>query len=75
MEAKFIENFKEAMEMDNKEVKLEDKFRDFEEWDSMAGLSVTAMLDDEYGVVIETKDFNKLNTVGDLLEEVKKRTK
>jgi acyl carrier protein len=32
------------------------------------------MLDDEYDIVIETDDFKKILTVGELVEEVKKRS-
>ena len=32
------------------------------------------MLDDEFEIVIETEDFKKIRTVGDLLKEVKERT-
>lgn len=65
MEEKFIELFKEAIERED-EVKMEDQFRKYETWDSLAYLSVIAMMDDEYGVQIEEADFKKLRTVQDL---------
>ncbi len=40
----------------------------------MAYLSVIAMLDDEFEIVIETEDFKKIRTVGELLTEVVNRT-
>jgi acyl carrier protein len=40
----------------------------------MANLSVIAMLDDSFGVHIASQDFKNLITVGDLIEEIKKRT-
>jgi len=73
MEQKFMENLKEVLEIEDREIALEDEFRTYEEWDSLAYLSVIAMLDEEYGVEIETEDFKKLRTVGALLEEVKRR--
>ena len=73
MEKKFVEQLKDILEMENVEVNLEDKFRDYENWDSMAALSVIAMIDDEFGVVINGEDFREMNTVGDLIEAVKKR--
>lgn len=74
METKFIELFKEVLEMEDKDIKLSDEFRQYDEWDSLVYLSVIAMLDDEFDIVIETDDFRKILTVGELLEEVKKRT-
>ena len=73
MEEKFTQQLKEILEMEDQEIKLDDKFRDYDNWDSLANLSVIAMLDDEFGVYIETNDFKKLTTVGELMEEVKKR--
>lgn len=73
MEEKFISLFKEALEIDGRELQLSDTFRDYDEWDSLSYLSVIAMLDDEYGIEIETEDFVMLKTLGDLIEEVKKR--
>ena len=74
MEQKFMENLKEVLEIEDREIALEEEFRTYIEWDSLAYLSVIAMLDEEYGVEIETEDFKKLRTVGALLEEVKKRS-
>ena len=73
MEKKIIEQLKDILEIENIEVNLEDNFRDYENWDSMAALSVIAMIDDEFGVVINGEDFRQLNTVGDLIQAVKKR--
>jgi acyl carrier protein len=73
MEEKFTQQLKEILEMEDQEINPGDKFRDYDNWDSLANLSVIAMLDDEFGVYIETNDFKKLTTVGELMEEVKKR--
>ncbi|MBR5033742.1 MAG: acyl carrier protein [Bacteroidales bacterium] len=59
---KFIELFAEAIERED-EVKMEDEFRDYDEWSSIAYLSVIAMLDEEYGIQIEESEFKKLRTV------------
>lgn len=62
---KFIKLFGEALERED-EIKKEDNFRDYEEWDSITYLTVIAMLDEEYGVQIEEAEFQKLRTVEDL---------
>ncbi len=74
MEEKFIEQLKEILEITDREISLDDKFREYKEWDSLAYLSVIALIDEEFDVVIETPEFKKLLTVGDLINEVKRRT-
>lgn len=70
MEEKFLAMFREAMEMDGQPVSMSYKFRDLEGWSSLRELSLLAMMDSEFGVELEMKDFNKLITVGDLFEYV-----
>jgi acyl carrier protein len=73
MEKNFIELFKETLEIKGVEINLNTKFRDLENWDSLSFLSVLAMLDEEYGVIIEGNDFKKLVTIEDLINEIKKK--
>ena len=75
MEEKFIENLRETLEIDSRELQLSDEFRHYDEWDSLGQLSLIAMLDEEYGVEIENEDFARLKTLQDLLDEIKKRQK
>lgn len=71
MVQKFIENLKEALEIEDRELEITDIFRDYDEWDSLAYLSVIAMYDDEYDVQIEEVEFKKLITVEDLFNATK----
>ena len=66
MEEKFIELIKEVLEIEDREINLGDKFREYEEWSSLAYLSVIDMLDEEYDCQIEEADFRKLQTIQDL---------
>jgi acyl carrier protein len=66
MEQKFVDLFKETLEVEDREISLTDEFRGFDEWDSLALLSVIAMIDEEYDVIIESNTFQKLQTVGDI---------
>lgn len=68
---KFIKLLSEAIDRDN-EIKAEDNFREYEEWDSLAYLSVIAFMDEEYGVQIEEAEFNQLKTIQDLYNAIKK---
>ena len=59
---KFLELFAEALERED-EIKMEDEFRNYDEWGSIAYLSVIAMMDEEYDTQMEMADFKKLKTV------------
>lgn len=70
----FFNHFKEALELESEnELSLTDSFKELDEWDSLAQLSLTAMLDEEYEVELESEDLDKLNTVEDLYLFVKSR--
>lgn len=68
---KFIDLLREALEREG-DIQMSDTFRDYEEWDSLAYLSIIAFLDDEYGVQIEEAEFKQLKTVQDLYDAVNK---
>ncbi len=70
MKEKVITALAEALEMDASKIKNEDTFRDYEEYSSLTELSVLAMLDSDFGIEIEMKEFNKYKTVGDLIKLV-----
>ncbi len=69
---KFIEKFAEALERED-EIKMEDEFRTYDEWSSIAYLSVIAMMDEEYDVQIEEAEFKKLRTVQALFDACVKK--
>ena len=74
MEEKVINALKEAMDNEEIEIQLSDQFREYEDWDSLAYLSMIAALDEEFDVEIEDEDFGELTTVEDLINAVKERT-
>ena len=70
----FISNF--AEQFDDTEVcnlSGETKFKELEEWSSLIALSVIAMVDEEYDVVIKGDDIRNSITIGDLFEAVKSK--
>jgi len=75
MEQEFINKFKEALEINDQVITLDTRFRDLEDWSSLAFLSILAMIDEEYDVIIEGNDFKNLITINDLINEIKKRQK
>lgn len=73
MQDKVINALAEALEMDGGIIKPEDNFRDYENYSSLTELSMLAMLDSEFGIELEMKDYNKLKTVADIIELVSSR--
>lgn len=70
----FIEKFAEQMEeVKVTDLKPETKFRDIEEWSSLMALSIIAMVDEEYEVIIKGEDIRNSKTIKDLFEVVKSR--
>ena len=69
---KFCEKLADILETD--EVKLENVLKDFEGWDSLSVLSIIAMADYDYGVMVFAKDIMKLITVKDLFLYIQKKS-
>jgi acyl carrier protein len=72
----FIENF--AAQFDETEPEAftaETRFKDLDEWSSLAALSIIAMVDDEYDVIIKGNDILGSDTIQDLFNIVVKKHK
>jgi acyl carrier protein len=52
--------------LDIEEVKPENTLKDFQQWDSLAVLSVLAMADSKYGVTIRADEIRSVVTAADL---------
>lgn len=67
----FIKNFAEAVEIESTEsLSANTMFRELDEWNSLAYLSVIAMLDEEYDIQIENTEFKQLKTIGDIINYI-----
>ena len=75
MEENFIKLFCDTLEIEDAQVTSETIFRDLEQWDSLAYLSVIAMIDEEFDIQIEGAEFKELKTIGDLINEIEKKGK
>ena len=63
----FIEKFADLFEdVDASTLSADTKFRELEEWDSIAALSVIGMIDEEYGVTLSAADMRACTTLVDL---------
>lgn len=57
----------EALDVEEGSLTAETPLDDVEEWDSIAMLSLIAMLDDEFGKTISGKELKALISVADIL--------
>jgi len=55
-----------AVILDIEEVKPENVLKEYEQWDSLAILSVLAMADSQYGVTIRADEIRQVGTAADL---------
>ena len=70
----FIENFVSQLdETAPEEITAETRFKELDEWSSLTALSIIAMVDDEYDVIIKGNDILKSDTIQDLFAVVEKK--
>ena len=68
----FLENIKDLLDTET-ELTVDTKFRELDEWDSLATLSTIAMVDDEYGIVISANELRQLETLGDIIRAIESK--
>lgn len=81
MEETFIPLFREALNLptlqgssDSDEmITATTQFRKLPQWDSLAFLSLIALIDEHYEVVINTTRFREIQTVGEIFEEIRRQ--
>lgn len=69
----FLAQMQEILEIEDRTLSLDEKFRELPEWSSLAYLSTIAMIDDEYNVIISAADFRELQTLGDIARAISER--
>jgi len=74
MEKKFLKMIEEVLETEEP-LSLDSALEDLECWDSLAELSLTSIVDDEFGIVIGYKDLKKMRTIRDIFNFIIKNTK
>lgn len=70
MKKKFLNAFKEALEIEEDKVEMSDVMSDFDTWDSMSRLSLIALLDEHFEIEISDDEFENMTTVQDLYDKV-----
>ncbi len=70
----FVEKFAEQFDdTDPSEIKADTRFRDIDEWSSLVGLSVIAMVDEEFNVLLKGEDMRQANTPEELFNIIKSK--
>ena len=70
----FVEKFAEQFDdTDPSEIKADTCFRDIDEWSSLVGLSVIAMVDEEFDVLLKGEDMRQANTPEELYNIIKSK--
>jgi acyl carrier protein len=70
MKEKFLNAFKEALEIEEDQVEMSDVMSDFDTWDSMSRLSLIALLDEHFEIEISDDEFENMTTVQNLYDKV-----
>lgn len=71
---KFIQNFADQFdETGNSEFSSDTIYKNIPEWSSLIALSIIAMVDEEYNVIIKGDDIRNSKTICDLYETVRSR--
>ena len=63
-----LEKLAEILEVED--IDVNKKFTDYEEWDSLCGLSIIAMLDSDYGMTMKNKEILDFASIGDFCKAV-----
>lgn len=70
----FIANFAEQFfETDSSIFTAETEFKTLEEWSSLSALSILAMVDEEYDVLLKGEELRNCTTIQDLISFIETR--
>jgi acyl carrier protein len=70
MKEKFLQIVSEALEKEIQNIQITDHFKEYEEWDSLAILSIMALIEENFGTTISRDNLNKCQTLEDLFKIV-----
>ena len=71
----FILKLKDQYLEDDITIEPSSKFREISGWDSMTGMTILLMIEEEYGVKVENEIFKNLITVKELFAYIKDKIK
>lgn len=67
----FINNFADQLdETTVDQLSADTRFRELPDWSSLVALTIIAMIDDEYDIVLKGEEMRAANTIGELFDIV-----
>lgn len=66
----FLNALEDILELEQNTLSGQEVLLEIDQWDSLAFLSVIAMADEHFGIVIQGDKLEKINTVNDLVSLV-----
>ncbi len=66
----FIERIREILELEDAQLNIETNLRDLQEFDSLAVLSIIALVDEKFGKQIPATQFATITTIRSLIEKI-----
>lgn len=74
-EKQFLENVADQFDdIDVDSLSLNTEFKELDDWSSLVALSIIAMADEEYDVLLSGNDIRAAKTLGDLLNLIKEKS-
>ena len=74
-EKQFLQNFADQFDDEIEGLTLETQFRDIDGWASIVALSVMAMCDEEYDVILSANEMESAEKISDIFNIVNARHK
>ena len=68
-----IEKLKDILEVE--ELDVNQKFTDFEEWDSLSALTIIALLDSDYEIAMKTSELREYESIDAFCKDVLSKSK
>jgi acyl carrier protein len=69
--SEFLVNFKnEFLDLEDNNFTEEITFRDLDSWDSLTGMAIQVMIEDNYNVKLTTENFKRFDTVLDVYNHI-----
>jgi acyl carrier protein len=68
--AELVELFAEALEIEASAIQPEKEIAEYKEWNSLAWLTIMALLDERYNIQLSAADFRSFVTVQDVIDNI-----
>lgn len=69
IEQKIIEIFQSELEVDL--IKLEDRFKEIETYDSLAAVVISSEIEDSFNLKLDSDTLNKMETINEIVNFIK----